>query len=619
MDNRQASRSQPYGTTATPGPRTRKRQAPTPTSSNRRNKRARRVENQDDEADENENEDAERDIEPIDEAQGEAQESHNDDEDEQQDEALQPKKRRKGRGDNSVKWSRFKESIIAGAEDLPGTLLGFAGKLTAELGRRAATYKSWVRTHRPAVDIEELMNRLPRAEDNIDELWTQEKEDELLERFERDPLRAYMATTRTSNVHDQFWAMWRKACNLRKVFPTDIIGAKEYLEYGEGVIEVSEGVHVPDPHWIRGFCVALDFLIVASPCRGDMGLLGLFIRYAVACRINDRRQVPLDESGLRCAFFKFMKQAMKSSDGSTSLREIGVNVRRLWVERGLPLPWEALVLKQIEKSVGDSEAEPVFQEEGAWFQPYAVCTADLKCVNSAFRNVTDIGYPMFSNMDEVFTVLSNARAAKDAPKKLKELMSLRLPLLLADMRIWEKRHLAELGEPSQGGDDDDDDDVFVERSRPLLNRPPTPGVALSGRDHRERGAGDEEDQAFPAANDDDEDIFVEQSGQLSNRRPPTSGVVLSGGDDREGMAHDEENEEEQTFSNGGHDEPPPAPEPDRARLEEPSDDRLSGVEYVMLAGDLGLPSIHPSMVDSAMGFGRGRQAHAAAALSNIRT
>ncbi|KAI1401602.1 hypothetical protein F4819DRAFT_316837 [Hypoxylon fuscum] len=44
-----------------------------------------------------------------------------------------------------------------------------------------------------------------------------------------------------------------------------------------------------NPNWTRSFCEALDKLVVASPCGDDMGLLGLFIRYTVACRMSPRR------------------------------------------------------------------------------------------------------------------------------------------------------------------------------------------------------------------------------------------------------------------------------------------------------------------------------------------
>ncbi|KAI1798642.1 hypothetical protein F4811DRAFT_547720 [Daldinia bambusicola] len=347
-----------------------------------------------------------------------------------------PKKGVPGKGVRSKQWNFFKEHIIKGAKSLPGSVLTYASTMTSQLADRITYSKTWTRNNRPVVTMEVLLSRLPKEETS--DSWTQEKEEGLKARFQSSPLRAY--TARKREVHNHFWSLWRKTCQLRGIFPTDVIGAKEYLEYGEKV-EVARGVWESNPNWPRAFCEALDLLVIASPCRADMGMLSLFIRYAVACSINDRRYVPMDASRLRNPYFHKVEDAMKRAKGSMSLPEIGSRVRQLWKREGLELPWEARVLSVLERDGFDEETEPLFQEEGAEFRPYAVTTDHLKLLTQAFKAAGDLGVPMFSDMEERFRVVSNSRTGKDAPKDWKDLTKLRLPLLLEDMRVREKRLL----------------------------------------------------------------------------------------------------------------------------------------------------------------------------------
>lgn len=50
----------------------------------------------------------------------------------------------------------------------------------------------------------------------------------------------------------------------------------------------------PHPHWSSGSCERLTELSLGSLCGAKMGLLALLIRYTVADRLDDRREVTLD-------------------------------------------------------------------------------------------------------------------------------------------------------------------------------------------------------------------------------------------------------------------------------------------------------------------------------------
>ncbi|OTA92904.1 hypothetical protein M434DRAFT_31383 [Hypoxylon sp. CO27-5] len=430
------------------------------------------------------------------------------------------KKGLRGVGIRSKNWTSLKNALVQGAKKLSGNLITVAADYTWNLGRRFNSTKRWIRSERPTVTFESLLDRLPRVEDMIDDVWTQEKEDELQAGFVNDPLREYI--TKRRPLHTHFWSLWRKTCQLRQVFPTDIIGPRQYLEYWIKV-EVREGVFQPNPNWTRAFCEELDFLIVASPCHGDMGLLALFIRYSVACRINDRRQVPMDKERIRSPFFRDMGRAIKSSRGSKSLQVIGKDVRQQWTDRNLSLPWEALVLEEIEKSPlvlesnhdadadadpdsdsgpdSDSDPDPEPIHRSQEFQPYPVSTDDLKTVRHAFEQVHDLGLPLFPDMEERFKVVSGSRLMKGSPENWTELTNLRVPLLLADMRIQEKRRLVEISRS-----DSSDDSSAGSRLPGSVNQGPIDSVDSPGGVYGEDMAGVDEGingGVGRGANDDD--------------------------------------------------------------------------------------------------------------------
>ncbi|KAI4865163.1 hypothetical protein F4820DRAFT_448243 [Hypoxylon rubiginosum] len=374
------------------------------------------------------------------------------------------KKGKSGKGASSKQWQAYKKGVIRGAKELPGSLLGHAANAPGRLNQRLDSTKDWVDSHRPPITMEDLLDRLPKPQDEMDEVWTQEREDELVARFEEDGWRAYIEKGRKGKgkVHEHFWSLWRKTCHLRQAFPTDVIGPRQYLQYATTAkVKVKRGVWAADPNWNRNFCETLDFLIIASPCGNDLGLLSLFIRYAVACRINDRRRVPIGELGTGHPFLKELKRVMKGSQGGMTLPAIGEEARRNWERRGMALPWEALTLQQLETVAFDVNRE-AFRDDSAEFLPYEVVTGDLKAVTEAFRTTTDLGYPIFGDLDDRWKVVSNSRKVNEAPPHdWADLSRLRAQLLLADMRCLEKRRLHGI----VGDEPDDFDDGVGERDQ----------------------------------------------------------------------------------------------------------------------------------------------------------
>lgn len=309
--------------------------------------------------------------------------------------------------------------------------------------------KEWLSKNKPVMTMDRLRDLLPSAEDSYDDIWGEKEEEMLLASFpEDDAYRVYVLTSEY-DMTPEFLSMWRRTCRLRGCFPEQIIGAKSYLEYGVQV-EVEPGVWKPDPNWNRDFCNALEVLVISSPCEGNMRLLGLFIRYTVAC-YTDRRMVSVDDSWTGQTFFDDLGDLIRLHNGAKPLKDIGHDARQNWINKGLYLPWEAYALEQIELLASEEPAEPAepaesaelpVDEYGNEVQIYHVLTSDLEILLRAFIKVK-LKFPHFvswMNKDRQ-RIIQDATSVGGAPSNIKELGELRVPLVLDDMRIRAKRQL----------------------------------------------------------------------------------------------------------------------------------------------------------------------------------
>ncbi|KAI1134682.1 hypothetical protein F5Y05DRAFT_421873 [Hypoxylon sp. FL0543] len=351
------------------------------------------------------------------------------------------KKGKKGQGQNSVHWDKHKRIILNGLNKTPGSLLDAASRGPGKLNRNAVSTKKWFDEKCPPVTMEMLLGRLPDPQQEIDDVWTQAREAELLSRYPEDhPYRVYVETSE-ENLTTNYWSMYRKICRVRGVFPEDIIGERTMLRYGEEV-EIGRRDWRPTPNWTKNFCKRLEKLAISSPCNDNMNLLALFIRYAVACQVNDRRVVPLGDSKTGQMFFELMTAVMKEARGSKSLPEIGEDARSRWTSKGWKLPWEARVLQGLEEIAYDGEAPAIEEEEEREDPgPYQVNADDLGYLIVVFGKVADAGHPVNYDMDDRQSVVSYARSSKDAPSDIGELGKLRWALVLSGMRFQEKRRL----------------------------------------------------------------------------------------------------------------------------------------------------------------------------------
>lgn len=220
--------------------------------------------------------------------------------------------------------------------------------------------------------------------------------------------------------------MWQKLAGLRRQFPWDIISPLLYLEYGATTdVTLLDGTQMTTPIGTPRFCDRLTELALGGPWGSNLELLALFLRYAVACCINDHRPMPflvgpVDGGG---EFFRLMhKKLGKARQTRKSIPRIHKEMRRIFRRQGLPLPWHSNMLRNLGKlAYRPSNNEPFGgdQDLGSDFQPYRVTTEDLHRVERAVSSCTDLDRSLFRSVKDSAQIVSHGRTY-DFPEHYEE-------------------------------------------------------------------------------------------------------------------------------------------------------------------------------------------------------
>ncbi|RYP10913.1 hypothetical protein DL764_000349 [Monosporascus ibericus] len=300
--------------------------------------------------------------------------------------------------------------------DLPPELQTVAQHYSVKLARAASSSKAFVGKHRGKIkSMRVLEDCIPTVKEEIEAgMWTQNEEDDFQQSIRDDPCLAYLRGLTVPRGNKGFLPMWKKICRLRRCFPTTIISPRNHLEY-DGRVALAGGTEVADPVWTRGFCDRLVRLALGGPCGGNVTLLALFIRYAVACRINDRGAVPFTHDTDSWFMDEARARLWTRRDGSKSIPQIHKEVRRAARTRSLGVPWYSLVMRNIEKAAYDKEVRARRGADGGGRAAYRVRTEDLHCVERAVHHCKDLGLPMFASLGDRARVLSHGRSY-DLPK-----------------------------------------------------------------------------------------------------------------------------------------------------------------------------------------------------------
>ncbi|RYP26377.1 hypothetical protein DL768_011745 [Monosporascus sp. mg162] len=304
------------------------------------------------------------------------------------------------------------QKLVDDFKDLPTELQTVAQHHSAKLARAASSSKAFFGKYRGEIkSMRVLEGWIRTAQEEIEAgVWTQEEEDDFQQRIRDDPYLAYLRP---------------------------IISPLNHLEY-DGRVALADGTEVADPVWTRGFCDRLVRLALGGPWGGNVTLLALFIRYAVACRINDRGAVPFAHGTDSWFMDEACARLWTRRDGSKSIPQIHKEVRRAAEAKSLGVPWYSLLMRNIEK-VAYGKETPVHRGAGGEGRtPYRVRTEDLHCVERAVHHCKDLGLPMFASLGDRARVLSHGRSY-DLPKTDADLRHL---LVLAHV-AWERRRRIE--------------------------------------------------------------------------------------------------------------------------------------------------------------------------------
>ncbi|KAI1078767.1 hypothetical protein F5B20DRAFT_591336 [Whalleya microplaca] len=347
-------------------------------------------------------------------------------------------------GPASHNWESSRDKLVENAKVLPGWIMNHMVDIPTRLAAIDEGGRQYIEQNHPPMTMEMLEAMLPDAAQEIDSVWTQQEEQAFAVRFGADPYRNFM-TTPAAHPHKNntdFLPMWKTITQLRGCFPTDIVGARRHLQFS-GTVDLGGGIALPDPRWPKAFCKSLSDLAVASPCGANMNLLALLIRWAVAVRIDDRRQVPLNDHKTDGRFLDELADAVQRHNRQSPLRTIHRDLRAGYQARGTMIPWVSDVMRILEENSPAPPPTPTTSGPGEEFPVYEVATADLTRLIKAFDDIADLGFRSLETIEWRAAIITYHRSRKDAaPSSFGDLNRLRLPLLMAEERFKAKRLLA---------------------------------------------------------------------------------------------------------------------------------------------------------------------------------
>ncbi|KAI1477375.1 hypothetical protein F4774DRAFT_389830 [Daldinia eschscholtzii] len=353
-------------------------------------------------------------------------------------------KRRRGEG-KATDNDNLRE-ITETYQLLPSELRTIARENPRKLKKTADNSKAWLAKHRPMIkSVQDILDRISTAREDMGEggVWTQELEDELQQRLADDPYLDYLATSKLPKSNERFIPMWKKICRVRQQCPSEIISPLKYLEYGATPrVQLRDGTTKPDPVWSSSFCERLSRLVLSGPWKGNMDLLATFLRYSSACRVDDRRSVPLfmaydnDDS----LFVREVKKKLASHrDPRKTIPRAHQDARREVRQRGVELPWYSQMMRNIEKLAFKPVTNPP-GEDADEFPIYPATTEDLRTLERAVSNCTDLGRPMFHSVRDAARLVSHGRNY-DHPKTYKEVQTLQKAIYMSETRELMKRSI----------------------------------------------------------------------------------------------------------------------------------------------------------------------------------
>lgn len=343
------------------------------------------------------------------------------------------------------------QKLMADFHRLPAEMQTISQLDAVKLNNTTKSAKRWIKKHRSWSPSQETLEGWLRSAEQAmeDGIWTEEHEEDFQQGLQEDPYLDYIRTSfQVPPGNKGYIPMWKKICRLRECFPTSIICQSNMLEYGASdPITLSDGSQAPNPVWNRGFCDRMVRLALGGPWKGNIFLLAMFIRYAVACRMNDRRSIPMEHRSTDMFLSSMERVLGEQRDGTQSIPRIHKAVRRQIRRTGVYLPWFSMLMRNIEKLAYKKETVPFFDEDEIERRPYRVLTEDLHSVELAVHHCKDMGQSMFSSVGDKAKIASHERGY-DYPKNSADLQHLNELHYVAEKRLELKKQLAPVPQSS---------------------------------------------------------------------------------------------------------------------------------------------------------------------------
>lgn len=320
-------------------------------------------------------------------------------------------------------------------------------------------FSGWVTENRAAVTLQTLLAMATnQVKTDIDGTWTQQKEDELLDAFEKSPERQWLSSAASDPPWPPkdywYWTMWKSIPRVRSIIPTGIVGVLKFTYCGDDV-HLGDKIIVSNPNWPEDFSEALTKLALGSICGDDMGLLSLLIRWTVADRIDDRRRMHIENLGAATAedasFLDYLRAIIPTQQEDDDLRDLHENVRlQLLLGTKKTISWISQVMRRVEEihgprfRTGDSKSNGNIQSQHRrtldGIPMYRVETQDLHTLATAM-DTYEGRPPEAMTVFDVGKTMNEARQGPDSPNYIEELRAVRQAAQLAEGRVMEKRLL----------------------------------------------------------------------------------------------------------------------------------------------------------------------------------
>ncbi|KAI2462955.1 hypothetical protein F4781DRAFT_441382 [Annulohypoxylon bovei var. microspora] len=410
------------------------------------------------------------------------------------------------------------EVLLAHFGTLSESMKNAALAMMDELGKAEKKSADLLKTRLPPVDMDGCRDIAKKLGPSEGDDWTEDDERELLDKWERDPLRQKLEKLNIKSNKDII-PLWKTFSRFLSCFPTSIISSRNHLRYHD----TTKKSDAEEPNWTNNFCRRLGHLAIHGVFNLQPSLLLLGLLYVAVCRTDYRGQIPWRDSGTD-EFVTLLLTKMRQQDGSKSIEVIHREVlAHLESEGKTPTSFMSKLFRRIEKRVfSKNEGEPYRPEVAPIFK---ISVTDLGTLTRAADGVRPAGVWTFLPLSVSSRIVNAAKKSREGPKTLKHLNELREAVILNDMRrdIIDSRRSSREGlssdrgqsEPRQHSEPKDD-------SEPRgLSEPPTKRRRMT----KEQPAADVESE--PDINNDitDDIDYLPYEPSLSPHPTPTPFII----------------------------------------------------------------------------------------------